>query len=277
MWTNLLNTTFAIASVAPVYSGYNLVWQDAFEGGAGSPPSASNWNIITGGGANAEIEQYTTSSNNVQVSGGGTLQLIPQKNGDAWTSGRIESKYTFTPTAGARTKVEASIRFGDNPISQKQGIWPAFWLLGDSLRWGGSWPACGEIDIMETVNGILTGYGTIHCDQYPGGVCHEPDGLQGKTSVPDQSWHTWSVVFDRTPGSWLQETMTWYLDGNQFSQISGADVNNQAVWGTLTNAPLYFILNVAVGGNWPGYPNDATASGWGSAMEVAYVAHYLSA
>jgi beta-glucanase (GH16 family) len=150
---------------APGYSGYSLRWQDNFAGPSASLPNEGNWNIIDGYlNVNSELETYKRSTRNIQTSGGYTLQVVPWRDGDSWTSGRIESKYTFTPQAGKRTMAEAAIRFGGNAINTKQGIWPAFWLLGDSLRRGGSWPACGELDILETVNGQLTGYGTAHCD-----------------------------------------------------------------------------------------------------------------
>ncbi|KAF5017324.1 hypothetical protein F66182_10753 [Fusarium sp. NRRL 66182] len=265
---------------APAYGGFNLVWQDNFVGAGGSSPNGNNWNIITGYlNVNAELQVYSSSSRNLQHSGGDTLQLVPWRDSSAqggWTSGRVESKYVFTPQAGRLTRVEAPIRFGANSIANKQGIWPAFWMLGNILRNGGVWPASGEIDILETINGQLTGYGTVHCDVYPGGICNEGAGIAGTISIPDQSWHTWRVEIDRRPASWVQESITWYRDGIQFHQVTGARINNQAVWSTLARSPLYFILNVAVGGTWPGYPNGATQDGYGSMMEVGYVAHYVT-
>ncbi|KAJ4251487.1 hypothetical protein NW762_011472 [Fusarium torreyae] len=265
---------------APGYSGFNLVWQDSFAGSGGSSPNGNNWNTITGYlNVNAELEVYTSSNRNLQLSGGDTLQIVPWRDSSAqngWTSARIESKYVFTPQAGRLTRVEAPIRFGTSAIANKQGIWPAFWMLGDSLRHGGVWPASGEIDILETVNGQLTGYGTIHCDVYPGGICNEGTGIGGTISIPDQDWHTWRVEIDRRPASWVQESITWYRDGIQFHQVTGGRINNQAVWNTLARSPLYFILNVAVGGTWPGYPNGNTQDGYGSMMEVGYVAQYVS-
>jgi beta-glucanase (GH16 family) len=127
-------------------------------------PNENNWNILDGNlGVNNELQTYKRSPRNAQLSGGTTMQLVPWREGSSWTSGRVESKYTFTPQPGRRTMAEAQIRFGANNIDTKAGIWPAFWLLGDSIRHGTNWPACGELDIMETVNGQLTGYGTIHC------------------------------------------------------------------------------------------------------------------
>ena len=160
-----LLTPLTSAWSPPSYNGYNLVWTDTFPGATGQLPNEGNWNIIDGNlGVNNELQTYKRNPRQVQTSGGTTLQLIPWHDGSAWTSGRIESKYTFTPAAGRRTMAEAQIRFGGNAISTKQGMWPAFWLLGDSLRHGTSWPQCGELDILETVNGQLTGYGTVHCN-----------------------------------------------------------------------------------------------------------------
>ncbi|KAI1406133.1 glycoside hydrolase family 16 protein [Hypoxylon fuscum] len=283
MLLKLLAATLAVVSTvlaegAPGYSGFNLIWADTFDGGAGSSVNSNNWNIITGLKVNNEWQTYTTSSQNLQLSGGATVQIVPRKDSSGqWTSARIESTYTFTPPAGTRTMAEARLRFGDNSINNKQGIWPAFWLLGNSVRNGVAWPGCGEIDVMETVNGQLTGHGTIHCDVYPGGACNEPNGIGGAVSMPDQSWHTWRAVWDRRASVWTSETLTWYLDGTQFHQVSGATVGKQDVWNSMVASPLYFILNVAVGGDWPGAPNDATQDGYGSMMEVAYVAHYLAA
>jgi beta-glucanase (GH16 family) len=202
---------------------------------------------------NGELETYTSSTANVQLSGGGTLQLVPLKDSSVsggWTSGRVESKYIFTPSAGKVTIAEAKIRFGSNPTSNKQGIWPAFWILGNSIRSGTAWPECGELDILEAIDGKLTGYGTAHCDVNPGGICNEPNGLGGSITIPDQSWHTWRMAWDRTPSNWQSETITWYMDGKQFHQITGSQIGNSGIWATLCHDPLYFILNVAVGGYW---------------------------
>ncbi|KAF4126474.1 Glycosyl hydrolases family 16 [Geosmithia morbida] len=269
-----------LAWEAPAYGGLTRVWESNFAGAAGAAPSSGNWNIIEGDlGVNSELQIYTSSSKNVQCSGGDTLQLVPWRDSSAvkgWTSGRIESKYVFTPQSGKLTRAEAAIRFGTNAVGNKQGIWPAFWMLGNSLRNGGTWPSCGELDIMETINGQLTGYGTAHCDISVGGVCNEGTGIGGSITIPDQGWHTWRIDFDRTKSTWQQETITWYMDGQQFHQISGSGLNNQGVWNTLCHSPMYFLLNVAVGGTWPGYPNDSTLDGYGSMMEVGYVAQYSS-
>ncbi|KAL2140460.1 hypothetical protein VTI28DRAFT_3778 [Corynascus sepedonium] len=121
----------------PSYDGYRLVWSDAFTGFSGSLPNENNWNIITGNlGVNNELEIYTRDPRKWQHSGGDTLQIVPWKDRSTWTSGRIESTYTFTLKAGDRTVAEARIRFGSNDIGAKAGQTPALWLIGDSIRSG---------------------------------------------------------------------------------------------------------------------------------------------
>lgn len=262
---------------APSYDGYRLVWAETFAGPSNGLPNENNWNIIDGNlGVNNELQTYRRNARNAQTSGGYTLQLVPWKDGSDWTSGRLESKYTFTPQAGKRTMAEAQIRFGGNNLDTKQGIWPAFWLLGDSIRSGTAWPGCGELDILETVNGQLNGYGTIHCNVYPGGVCNEPSGRGASVPIPNQDWQRWRIVWDRTSGDWRSQSITWFMNDRQFHQVRGDQLNDQGVWESLTAKPLFFILNVAVGGNWPGYPNGNTLGGYGAMMEVGYVAQYSS-
>lgn len=186
----------------------------------------------------------------MQLSGGNTLQLVPWNDPNGWTSGRIESKYVLTPQDGKVTRIEAQLRFGSNATNRKQGIWPAFWMLGDSIRHGTQWPSCGELDIMETVDGQLVGHGTMHCDVYPGGICNEGNGIGNSVNLPDQSWHTWRIELDRRDGNWQNQVITWYLDGNAFHSVSGSRINNQGVWNNLCHSPLFILLNVAVGGNW---------------------------
>ncbi|KAK4220871.1 beta-glucanase [Podospora fimiseda] len=262
----------------PSYPEYSLVWADTFSGQGGTLPSTTNWDIIDRNiGVNNELQTYRANPRQVQLSGGQTLQLIPWRDtsvSGGWTSGRIESRYTFVPQPGKKTMAEALIKFGGNDVSRKQGIWPAFWLLGQSIRQGTGWPACGELDIMETVNGQLTGYGTVHCNVYPGGVCNEPTGRGATIGIPSQDWQRWRVIWDRNTGDWRSETITWFLNDRQFHQLRGDQLGDAGVWGTLTAKPLFFILNVAVGGDWPGYPNGNTQDGYGSMMEAAYVAHY---
>lgn len=253
----LLSLTGSLVPVAattpPSYSGYTLLWDAPFTGSAGASPSTSNWNIITGYlGVNAELEEYTSASANVQLSGGSTLQLVPWADASTtygWTSGRIESVPSWTPAAGLVTRVEARIGFGTDAQSTKQGFWPAFWLLPQALRQGTeSWPTCGELDILETIDGVLTGYGTVHC----GTECNDDaadEGLQASIGIPDDGAHVWRLEWDRTSGNWATETIKWSMDGTVFHTITGSQFA-ESVWANLAHQPYYVILNMAVGGSW---------------------------
>ncbi|KAL6863393.1 hypothetical protein ACO1O0_003645 [Amphichorda felina] len=283
--TQLLAALASLAAVAeawnaPTYSGYTRNFNANFVGKKGYQPTKENWNIITGdANDNNEFQRWTNSKSNLQFSGEGTLQITPLRSTTApkgWTSARIESKYLVSPKAGRITRVEAAVRMAGTPSSKKQGIWPAFWMMGDSCRKGTAvWPACGEIDIAENINGEAKSHAVVHCDKYPEGACKEPVGLVTTTPI-DNKFHTWRLDFNRRGSDWKNQSLTWYKDGVEFHSVTGAQVNNADAWATLCAEPLYFILNVSVGGNWPGPPNSATTQGAGSMMEVGYVAVYTS-
>ncbi|KAI1500299.1 beta-glucanase [Biscogniauxia marginata] len=261
----------------PNVQGMTLVWSDDFEGSAGSSPNGNSWNIMDAIDTNNEVQSYTTSNNNLQISGGGTIQFVPRKSSSGhWSSGRIETKGSWTPEPGKITTLQASILVGSNAAVNKQGVWPAFWAVGDAMRHGTEWPAAGEIDIFEQVNGLPIGYGSVHCGSSTGGPCLEPLGRVTPVSMPTDGFHTWSVKIDRTNDDWQAQTITWQLDGNTFNTLTGADIADAPVWSSLAHSPLYMILNVAVGGDWPGLPNDATLDGYGAMMEVQWVAVYSS-
>ncbi|KAK1248845.1 hypothetical protein MKX08_007065 [Trichoderma sp. CBMAI-0020] len=267
------------ATLAPNVQGMNMVWQETFVGEQGGMVDLTQWNIITDLHNNQELETYTQSGSNMQLSGGQTLQLVPQQaaNGE-WTSSRIESVQSWAPAPGKVMQVQAALRGGDSAVDQKQGMWPAFWMLGESMRTGTPWPLCGELDIFEQINGQLTGYGTAHCDHVGGGACNEPSGLGESIAIPqDDQFHTWSLKIDRTSNNWQTETIQWFMDGTLFHTLTGAQMGDEGVWATLAHSPMYVILNLAVGGTWPGNPNEATLPGWGNMFEVQYVAVYATA
>ncbi|TLD20506.1 hypothetical protein PspLS_08640 [Pyricularia sp. CBS 133598] len=267
----------AAAIRAPNKDGLKLVFEETFSGPAGASVNEDTWQIALNINSNNEHQVYTTSNDNMQISGGGSFQIVPRRHADgSWTSGRIESRDAWTAPPGGVMEVEGSIRLGWNLQGSKQGIWPAFWMLGDALRHGTGWPQCGEIDIMEQVSGAPTAYATVHCDVYPGGRCQEPLGRQGTTSMSDDGWHTWNVKIDRSDDDWTRQSITWTKDGAEFHRLTGDMIGDQGTWGTLAHSPMYVLLNVAVGGNWPGAPNDATLDGYGSMMEIQYIAVYTS-
>ncbi|KAF4996296.1 hypothetical protein FGRMN_4547 [Fusarium graminum] len=277
----ILTCLFVVATARqpPSYSGFTRVWHQGFEGQAGTLPSTNTWDIIQKEkNYNNEVQAYVKSTSNVRKTGQDSLMLIPQFSDSKrkWTSGRIESKYTITPKVGRVTRVESSLRLGGNSARSKQGIWPAFWLLGESIRKGVQWPACGELDIMENVNGQNIGYGAAHCDRSPGGICNEPNGRGNNVQLPDSKFHTWRIDFDRRNSNLKSQTITWYLDGRVFHRLTGGQIGDAKTWKTLCHSPLFVIFNVAVGGDWPGAPNSNTKDGIGNHMEIAYVAHYVS-
>ncbi|KAI9150422.1 Beta-glucanase [Paramyrothecium foliicola] len=287
----LATTAYAFV---PNVDGMNTVWSDAFEGCAGCTPDLEAWTIGLDIHVNNEVQDYSDSSSNLQLSGGDTLQLVPWKD-DAgkWTSGRLESKQSWTPQPGKKFQVQGEVRVGSN--AQKQGIWPAFWLLGDAIRNGTPWPTCGELDIFEQVNGLMTGHGTVHCGTENGGPCNEPFGRTKTVPIPDNEFHTWGIAVDRTSGDWQTESITWLFDGVGYHTLTGAELGDEGIWATLAHSPYYMIVNVAVGGNWPvsqdpqihttacsnlmmqGPPTDGTEDGYGAMLEVNYVAVYESA
>lgn len=251
-----LSSLFAVASaVSPAsYPGFHTVWSDDFGGQAGSAPEPSKWNVIsTSSVFNNEHETYTNGRENMLITGNGHLQLIPLQDSRAvqgWTSGRIESKYTFVPTPGKITRLESQLSLALGSPWNKRGIWPAFWLNGESYRHGIGWPGSGEVDIMENINGDGIGHGVIHCDRAPGGVCNEPIGIASTVNIADSNAQTWRVDFDRQSNDFSKQSITWYHAGREFHRITGAQVNNADVWASLAQKPMYIIFNVAVGGDW---------------------------
>ncbi|KAF7552357.1 hypothetical protein G7046_g7438 [Stylonectria norvegica] len=263
------------ATYCPSINGMKIVWQETFIGCQGCSPNLKDWSIALDIDTNEEHQTYTSSNTNLQLSGGETLQIVPWKSPSGeWTSGRIETHQSFTPQPGKKMRMQAKIRMGN--AANKQGIWPAFWMLGDAMRHGTDWPLCGELDIFEQIDGDMAAYGTVHCQTDNGGVCNEPVGRQAHTAMPDNHFHSWAIVIDRTSGNWETESITWLMDGEPFNSLTGAQLGDQGTWSTLAHSPMYILLNVAVGGNWPGPPNAATDDGYGSMMEVQYVAVYES-
>lgn len=275
-FTSLTFLALPLASAihSPSVNGMKILWQDTFTGSSGSSPNSKTWNIARDTNTNNELQDYASSNSNIQLSGGETLQLVPWKKDGKWTSGRVETKESWTPSNGKKLRVQAGLRMG--PAANQKGMWPAFWMLGDAIRHGTEWPLCGELDIFEQVNGDGIAHGTVHCDQENGGACNEPLGRGASTNIPDHEFHAWSIVVDRTSKDWRTETIEWARDDNVFHKLSGAEIGDEGVWSTLAHSPYYILLNVAVGGNWPGNPDKSTEDGYGSMMEVQYVAVYES-
>lgn len=258
--------------------------RDDFDGPAGSRPSAANWRYDLGTcypgcpaaqWGTGEIETMTDSIDNVRLDGKGALEIVPRLRNGQWTSGRIESRRAdFTPPPGGVLRIEASIALPDVTGPAAAGYWPAFWTLGAGLRNGYTgWPAIGELDVMENVNGRDSVFGTMHCGTVEGGPCKEPQGLgSGDRPCPDcrAGFHSYAVEVDLTAGA---EQVRWYLDGREYHKVTAAQMDRKT-WDDAVHHGLFLILNVAVGGNLPaafGAPaGPATAPG--HPMRVQYVA-----
>jgi beta-glucanase (GH16 family) len=266
-------------------SGYSLVFGDDFNGTAGTRLNEANWRYdigtsYPGGAANwgtGEVERMTSDSANVSMDGAGHLAITPRRDAAGnWTSARIETQRTdFQPPAGGKLRIEASIQQPNVTGAAAAGYWPAFWALGAPARPVGAtnWPSVGEIDILENVNGRSSVFATLHCGPGIPGTCNETTGLgSGERACPGclTSFHTYGVEWDK---SVTPETLRWYRDGAVYFTLNKDQVD-AASWTNATNHGYFVILNVAMGGGWPGNPTGSTASG--VPMLVDYVAVYSS-
>ncbi len=218
-----------------------LIWSDEFNG---SSINTANWSFETGGGGwgNNELENYTSRTENARISNG-TLVIEARREsfgGSAYTSARMKTqgKQSF----GINTWVEASIK-----APQGQGIWPAFWMLGNSISTVG-WPSCGEMDIMEIQGqNPFKNFGTIHwADQNGQHVSF--GGIFNSSTSLSAGFHTYAI--SRTSTS-----IKWYVDRVQYAEanISGG-INSTSEF----QSPFFILLNVAVGGNFVGSPDGTT-------------------
>ncbi len=242
----------------PPPGNWTTVWSDDFNGAAGTSPNAADWITDTGtaypGGPAAwgtgEVDTATNSPANVGLDGGGHLNLTALKSGTAWTSGRIETKRTdFTAPAGGRLQISATLK--QPSVAKALGYWPSFRAMGAAYRGNtGSWPAVGESDIMEDVNGRSQLSATLHCGTAPGGNCSEYNGLTSglATCTACQSgYHTYSEIIDRTTSD---EQIRWYLDGNQVWQVNESQVG-VSTWNAAVHHGVYVDFSLRIGGSYP--------------------------
>ncbi|MYR46420.1 family 16 glycosylhydrolase [Streptomyces sp. SID5910] len=226
-----------------------VTFSDTFDGPAGAAVDASKWQIETGDNVNNHERQYYTSGNkNAALDGQGHLVITARKENPAnyqcwygtcqYTSARLNTSGKFTAQYG---HVEARMK-----IPRGQGMWPAFWMLGTPVNW----PDSGEIDIMENVGfEPSTVHGTIHGPGYSGsGGIGAGYTLPGGQAFAD-AFHTFAV-------DWAPDSITWSVDGNVYQTRTPADLGGRQ-W--VFNKPFFLILNLAVGGYWPGDPDGSTA------------------
>lgn len=231
------------------------VWHDNFSGPAGQGINTQDWRYQTGYGVfgNGEVENMTSTRGNVHTDGHGELDITALRRGSTWTSGRIQTRKAFTPPAGGQLRVIATLKQPD--LQDGLGYWPAFWMLGQ-----GTWPAHGEIDILEDVNGLSQHSGALHCGnltQVNGdgtlGPCHEHKG-RSSGMLPcagcQRGYHTYSVIVDRRNPA--DEQIRWYLDRHEFFRVTERQVG-AAAWNEAVNHGYSIIFDLAIGGS---YPNE---------------------
>jgi beta-glucanase (GH16 family) len=246
----------------PSSQSYQLVWSDEFNGADGSAPDATKWAIQTGGNGwgNNELEYYTARPQNVQVSGGNLVITAikedytgPDGVTQHYTSARMQTKGLFSQTYG---RFEARIK-----IPKGQGMWPAFWMLGSDIDTN-PWPACGEIDIMENIGkepAIV--HGSVHGPGYaPGNVTASYTLPSGALS---DDYHLYAV-------EWEAQQVRFYVDSTLYATFAPSNLPSGSPWEF--NKPFFLLLNLAVGGDWPGNPDGTTQ--FPQQMLVDYVRVY---
>ncbi|MCQ2416815.1 MAG: family 16 glycosylhydrolase [Oscillospiraceae bacterium] len=230
-----------------VPDGYTLLWNDEFDGDA-LDESIWNYEPHEPGWTNEELQEYTTSTDNVFLRDGNLVikAVKSEKDGsDYYTSGKVTAQNKKDFTYGkvvARAKVPAG-----------QGLWPAIWMMPQDESYYGQWPKCGEIDIMEVLGSRLsTAYGTLHYGE-PHAEQQGVYELEGETFADD--FHEYSVEWE--PGE-----MRWYIDGNLYHTVndwfSAVEGEDDKPYPAPFDQPFFVQMNLAVGGTWPGNPDETT-------------------
>ena len=245
-------------------AGWKLVWSDEFNAPDNTPADTSKWVLETGGNGwgNDELEYYTARpDNSFQQDGNLVIKAVQEKYTGPdgvtreYTSGRLKTLGKFSHKYG---RFEARIK-----IPRGQGIWPAFWMMGDDIA-KKEWPTCGEIDIMENIGKEPSlVHGTIHGPGYSGGNgISAPFGLPNDQRFADD-FHVYAV-------EWEKKAIRFYVDDHLYATRTPADLPKATKW--VYNHPFFIILNVAVGGGWPGTPDSTSV--FPRAMLVDYVRVY---
>ncbi|MFN4224468.1 MAG: family 16 glycosylhydrolase [Fervidobacterium nodosum] len=228
---------------------WKLIWSDEFNG---KEVDRTKWNFQIGnnnGWGNGEW-QYYTDGKNAWIENGMLViearkEVVKDSKGTYnYTSTRMTTENKFSIQYG---KIEARLKF-----PQGKGLWPAFWMLGENFRYVG-WPTCGEIDIVEFLgHDKKTVYGTMHGPGYSGSY-----GISGKymidvTTKPSfvDDFHVFGVIWD-------EEKIIWYVDDEIYHAVYKKAIENRGKPWVFDN-PFFIILNLAVGGYWPGYPDNTT-------------------
>jgi beta-glucanase (GH16 family) len=258
---------FGVFAIDARAQNWTLTWSDEFFGRVNGTPNSLNWTYDLGGNGwgNNELQSYTNRTQNAYLDGEGNLAIKVIKEtftgADGitrnYTSARLLTKTRFEQKYG-RFEARIKVPFG-------QGIWPAFWMLGSDIDKVG-WPACGEIDIMENIGKEpAINHGSLHGPGYSGG-----NPLTGIFTLPDgqkfsDDFHVFAV-------EWEPTQIRFYVDGNLYQTKTSANVPAGSRW--VFDHPFFMILNIAVGGNFPGNPDETTT--YPQTMLVDYVKVYAN-
>jgi beta-glucanase (GH16 family) len=238
---------------------YELVWSDEFN--VAGRIDSTKWSYETGNnnGNNNESQYYTTRSENIRVEDSALIIEARKENyrGFQYTSARINTYANNLSWKYGKIEARMKLPYG-------QGIWPAFWMLGNTINTGAGWPACGEIDIMELIGGG-TGrdnvvYGTPHWADANNNHAMYGGSYTLSSGIFADNYHVFSV-------EWDESVIKWFVDGQQYHIMSLAPAELSEF-----KAKFFIILNLAVGGDWPGYPNSSTV--FPQKMFVDYVRVY---
>ncbi len=272
-----VNSSVASQTFSPGIASGTLVWSDEFanSGSNNAQPNSATWTYDTGasGWGNGELEDYCAwdssitpcdpTNPNAYIAPGGGLNIVARNpSGSTYTSARMKTEGLFSFQYG-RIEIRAQVPEG-------QGFWPAFWLMGNNINTV-SWPACGEMDVMERVNAAATpdwNAGSIHGTGFTGSNLGTDYYFpSGQTAA---GWHTYGMI-------WSKGSVQYYIDDPSapyatFTPSSIAGFSG-SVW-PFDTGDSFLILNVAVGGSWPGAPNSSTT--FPSQLAVQYVRIYTN-
>ena len=239
MLRRLIPVFVLCAAALAAADGWRLVWSDEFDGAKGSAPDSTKWTYDLGANrwGNHELESYTDSRENSFLDGEGHLVIRAIKAQNGYTSARLKTHGKYAVKYG---RVAARLK-----LPKGQGIWPAFWMLGDDVK-AVDWPKCGEIDVMEYIGKTPeTVYFTVHGPGYSGG-----GGLSKPASLPEpEAFHAYAI-------EWEPESMTFTLDDRPIRTLTPKDLPAGTKWAY--DHPFFLLLNLAVGGDWPGNPDATT-------------------
>ncbi len=273
---NDTQSTVASQSITPNIASGTLVWSDEFNNSTGAiaEPNPAIWTYDTGnsGFGNHELENYcawgsntspcSTANPNAFVDTNGYLNIVAeQPSAGVYTSARLKTEGLFSLQYG-RVEVRAQ-------VPEAQGFWPAFWLLGNNIATV-NWPACGEQDVLERIDAAATpdwNAGSIHGTGFTGGNLGTTFYFPAGQSAAQ--WHTYGMIW--SPGS-----VDYYIDdaSSPYATYSTSCISGLpgAVWPFDAGQSNFIIINLAVGGDWPGSPNSSTP--FPSTMLVDYVRVY---